>query len=162
IIDEAHHAAAGSYDPLFELLPPMPVLALTATPNRTDGLPIRIDEIGYTITFAELVERNVILMPEFVEFPVPQFEWPEQTVEDPADHLISNTNDKYRKVLVVTSNIERVEEFYNALVKRLSEEDGHQLNEDDIGFLHSQRNSGHQDSQSFIDAFTIKPRGILV
>jgi superfamily II DNA or RNA helicase len=162
IVDEAHHAAAGSYDPIFESLPPLPVLALTATPNRTDGLAIRIDEIGFTITYAELVERNVILMPEFVPFPVPQFDWTPQMVEDLADDLISNTNDKYRKVLVITPNIECVEEFYDALVKRLSEEDGHVLGEDDIGFLHSQRNSGHQDSQSFIDAFTIKPRGILV
>ena len=162
IIDEAHHAAAGSYDPIFESLPPMPVLALTATPNRTDGLPIRIDEIGFTITFAELVERNVILMPEFVEFPLPEFEWTEQMVEDLADHLILNTNDKYGKVLVITSNIEHVEDFYNALLKKLSEEDGHALAPEDIGFLHSKANSTGQDSQSFIDAFTIKPRGILV
>lgn len=162
IVDEAHHAAAGSYDPIFESLPPLSVLALTATPNRTDGLPIRIDEIGFTITFAELVERNVILMPEFVQFPVSRFDWNKQAIEDLADHLISETVDKYRKVLVIAPQIERVEEFHNALLNRWHEEKSHPLDADDIGFVHSQGNSANEDSQTFIDEFSNKPRGILV
>jgi superfamily II DNA or RNA helicase len=162
IIDEAHHAAAGSYDPIFESLPPLPVLALTATPNRTDGLPIRIDEIAFTITYKELVERNVILMPEFIPFPVAEFNWTEQTIDDLADHLISNTSDKYQKVLVIAPQIERVEEFYRALVKRLENESDHVLDPEDLAFLHSQGNSEGRDSESFINAFLTRPRGILV
>jgi superfamily II DNA or RNA helicase/HKD family nuclease len=40
IIDEFHHAAARSYRTLVEILRPQELLGLTATPERTDGLPI--------------------------------------------------------------------------------------------------------------------------
>lgn len=40
IIDEFHHAAAPSYQDLVERLKPRELLALTATPERTDGLPL--------------------------------------------------------------------------------------------------------------------------
>jgi superfamily II DNA or RNA helicase/HKD family nuclease len=40
IIDEFHHAAASSYERLLEHVQPRELLALTATPERSDGLPI--------------------------------------------------------------------------------------------------------------------------
>lgn len=40
IIDEFHHAAAASYRSLLEHLDPTELLGLTATPERSDGLPI--------------------------------------------------------------------------------------------------------------------------
>ncbi|MEO7111932.1 MAG: DEAD/DEAH box helicase family protein, partial [Polyangiaceae bacterium] len=40
IIDEFHHAAATSYQRLIEHLKPKELLGLTATPERSDGLPI--------------------------------------------------------------------------------------------------------------------------
>lgn len=40
IIDEFHHAAAPSYTAILEHLRPRQLLGLTATPERTDGLPI--------------------------------------------------------------------------------------------------------------------------
>ncbi len=40
IIDEFHHAAAPSYRALLEHLTPLELLGLTATPERSDGLPI--------------------------------------------------------------------------------------------------------------------------
>lgn len=40
IVDEFHHAAAPSYAALLEHLRPRQLLGLTATPERTDGLPI--------------------------------------------------------------------------------------------------------------------------
>lgn len=40
IIDEFHHAAAASYRALLERLEPEELLGLTATPERSDGLPI--------------------------------------------------------------------------------------------------------------------------
>ena len=40
IIDEFHHAAANSYERLLNHLRPIELLGLTATPERTDGLPI--------------------------------------------------------------------------------------------------------------------------
>jgi hypothetical protein len=40
IIDEFHHAAAASYRRLLERLEPRELLGLTATPERSDGLPV--------------------------------------------------------------------------------------------------------------------------
>src|SRR5690606_5309974 len=40
IVDEFHHAAASSYQALLEHLRPQQLLGLTATPERSDGLPI--------------------------------------------------------------------------------------------------------------------------
>ncbi len=40
IIDEFHHAAAQSYRALLEHIQPVELLGLTATPERSDGLPI--------------------------------------------------------------------------------------------------------------------------
>jgi superfamily II DNA or RNA helicase len=40
IVDEFHHAAAHSYNVLLEHLRPVELLGLTATPERSDGLPI--------------------------------------------------------------------------------------------------------------------------
>lgn len=40
IIDEFHHAAAASYRAVLERLEPVELLGLTATPERSDGLPV--------------------------------------------------------------------------------------------------------------------------
>ncbi len=40
IVDEFHHAAAGSYEKVLNHLEPVELLGLTATPERSDGLPI--------------------------------------------------------------------------------------------------------------------------
>lgn len=40
IVDEFHHAAAASYTRLLERLQPVELLGLTATPERSDGLPV--------------------------------------------------------------------------------------------------------------------------
>ncbi len=40
IVDEFHHAAAASYRRLLERLEPRELLGLTATPERSDGLPV--------------------------------------------------------------------------------------------------------------------------
>ncbi len=40
IVDEFHHAGAGTYRRLLEHLQPVELLGLTATPERSDGLPV--------------------------------------------------------------------------------------------------------------------------
>ncbi len=40
IVDEFHHAAAPSYEQVLNHLAPVELLGLTATPERSDGLPI--------------------------------------------------------------------------------------------------------------------------
>jgi superfamily II DNA or RNA helicase len=172
IVDEAHHAAAASYQSIFTTPYPLRGLFLTATPNRTDELPIGIDEIAYTITYRELAERGVILPPKFEDFRVSDFEWSEQSMRDLADKIISRAVDDYVKVLVLVSRVQRVEEFYSALQNRLSIENNHPLSEDDIGFVHGAGNSlrvagesgevGKATTDEFIEHFAGKPRAIIV
>lgn len=164
VVDEAHHAAAPSYQPIFTAKYPVPALFLTATPNRTDLLPIGIDEIAFTITYRELEERGCIVMPQFEPFPVQDFEWSEEQVRDLADYVIDRCEGEFTKVLVLAPRIERVEEFYEALIKAhaLAKVQGHPLDAGDIGFIHGSGNSLHTDNDDFLDIFAGKPRAILV
>ena len=166
IIDEAHHAAAPSSAPLFDTPGPVSALFLTATPNRTDGLPIGIDEIAYTITYRELAERGVIVLPEFRDFPVDDFNWSEASVQNLADYVIDHAAREYTKTLVLAPRIDRVEEFHTALIERLAEvlgeEPNHPLSVEDIGFVHSKSNSLHCNTEEFLATFLAKPRAIIV
>lgn len=162
VVDEAHHAAAASYQAIFESGALVPGLFLTATPNRTDNLPIGIDEIAYTITYRELEERGVVIMPTFLDFPISDFEWSEEQVKDLAEFIIEESYGRFSKVLVLAPKVERVEEFYKVLYERLAGETGHPLELDDIGFVHGGGNSLGVDNDDFLDIFSKKPRSISV
>lgn len=162
VVDEAHHAAAPSYQPIFDASYPVPALFLTATPNRMDLLPIGIDEISFTITYRELEERGVIVMPEFLDFPVDDFEWSEDQVRDLANFVIEEGAGPFTKILVLAPRIDRVEEFHDALVTALGFDSDHPLDEEDIGYIHGTGNSLHIDNDDFLDLFAKKPRAILV
>lgn len=63
VIDEAHHGAANSYQPIFQCCS-VGVLGLTATPSRHDGKPLDFERESYSIGFPDLVKKGVILRPE--------------------------------------------------------------------------------------------------
>lgn len=160
VIDEAHHAAAPTYRAMLDDIPSVPVLMLTATPNRADQLPIGVEEIAYTITFRELAERGAILIPSFEDFPVDDFRWKENQIERLASHVLQESKDRFTKTLVIAPRIERIHEFYSALVAKL--EPDHPLELDDIGFIHSEGNSLRIPNNEFLAIFSAKPRGIVV
>lgn len=64
IIDEAHHAAADTYNVFFDY--PIGILGLTATPRRMDLKSLPFKKVSYSITFRELVRRKVVLLPKFL------------------------------------------------------------------------------------------------
>ena len=64
IIDEAHHAAATTYESFFEY--PIGILGLTATPRRMDQRELPFDKVSYSTTFRELVRCKVVLLPKFL------------------------------------------------------------------------------------------------
>lgn len=66
VIDEAHHAAAVSYQPIFEDPLQLGVLGLTATPSRHDGLSLDFSKESFSIGFPDLIELGVLLRPEIV------------------------------------------------------------------------------------------------
>lgn len=160
VIDEAHHAAAASYQPALSNTWQAPILLLTATPNRTDQLPIGIDEIAFTITHRELAERRAVLIPKFEDFPVPDFDWSETAVDQLAEFVLDRTYTDFTKVLVLAPRVDRVEEFYEALVARLPAD--HPLTLDDIGFVHGTGNSLGISNEDFLTQFRAKPRAVLI
>ena len=64
VIDEAHHAAASTYQEFFDY--PIGILGLTATPRRMDNKGLPFKKVSYSITFRELIRRKVVLLPKFL------------------------------------------------------------------------------------------------
>ena len=62
VIDEAHHAAAHSFDSIFDA--DVGILGLTATPIRLDGRKLPFGEVIYQVSSSELFKRGVIIRPE--------------------------------------------------------------------------------------------------
>ena len=63
VLDEAHHAAASSYQKLIDHISPFSLLGLTATPERMDGADIRNDFGGaftHEIRLPEAIERALL------------------------------------------------------------------------------------------------------
>jgi hypothetical protein len=163
VVDEAHHAAAPSYEPIFTDLV-APGLFLTATPNRMDNLPIGIDEIAYTITYRALFERGCVIEPVFdPPWELPGLDWSSSSGLGPlADELLERTEHDFTKVLVAVSMRERAETLYEALSELHDERPDHPLEDADIGFVHGGRASGPGTPSDYVDEFTARPRGILV
>ncbi|NTU68312.1 MAG: DEAD/DEAH box helicase family protein [Chlorobiaceae bacterium] len=64
VLDEAHHAAAGTYQTLINHVKPTSLLGLTATPERADNQDIRNDFGGvftHEIRLPEAVERALLV-----------------------------------------------------------------------------------------------------
>lgn len=160
VVDEAHHAAAPSYGPVFVNPWNAPVLLLTATPNRSDALPIGIDEIAYTITYRELAERRAVLTPKFLDLPVDNFDWSPEAIDDLADFIVERAASEFTKVLVLAPRVDRVEEFYHALANRLPLD--HPLEQEDLGYVHGTGNSLGIGNEDFLARFSNKPRAILI
>jgi Type III restriction enzyme, res subunit len=163
IVDEAHHAAAPSYAPIFNEMA-VPVLSLTATPNRRDELPIGIDEICYTITYRELIDRGCLVEPSF-EPPLdfPNLSWYQPGgLDDLADYLLDRAESDFTKTLVVVALQSRAESLHQALLDLLAARQGHVLTIDNIGYVHGLGTSGPGSPSDFLDEMLAWPRGIVV
>lgn len=164
VVDEAHHAAAPSYAPLFEDNGPAG-LFLTATPNRADKAPIGIDAIAYTTSYNELFARGCVVEPTFdPPLELHDLDWSSpEGLRALADELIDRTEADFGKTLVVVTQRTKAETLYEALTTLLFERPGHPLAIEDIGFVHGDGNSGGGAHPSdFLDEFSARPLGILV
>jgi superfamily II DNA or RNA helicase len=163
VVDEAHHAAAPSYRPLFEA-EPLRGLFLTATPNRADKLPIGIDLIPYSTTYRELFERGAIVEPVFdAPVTIDGFTWENPTsVRDLADYLLNRSEDELAKILVAVTRKEHAERLYEVIEEELDARSGHPLSAEDVAFVHGGEASSGADPADFLDEFKARPRGILV
>ncbi|MDD2390674.1 MAG: DUF3427 domain-containing protein [Desulfobacterales bacterium] len=84
VLDEAHHASAGSYQNLIDHIKPLTLLGLTATPERMDGKDIRQDFGGaftHEIRLPEAIERALLSpfhyygIPDLDELDFSAFAW---------------------------------------------------------------------------------------
>ncbi len=162
VIDEAHHAAAPSYDAIFDRRRGSPILLLTATPIRPDEKPIRIDEIAYTVTYRELARRNAILIPSFEPLPVDTFDMTDETIREIARTVADETASRFRKTLVVASRVDQVEALTDALKAEIERRPDHPLRSSDVGFIHGTRNSHMLSDEAMLALFAGKPRAVLV
>lgn len=166
VIDEAHHAAAPAYAPVFRQRS-LRALLLTATPNRTDGRPIGADEITYTISYRELFERGVLIEPTFEEpLIVPGAGWSDpQSAGDLADYVVERAQGEFVKTIVVASRVEHVVAIHAAIaseVERRQTAAGSVIGPDDVGYVHGTGTSTGADPEDYLDEFLALPRAILV
>jgi len=96
VIDEAHHAAAPSYQPFFGR-PGVGVLGLTATPSRHDGSPLDFERESYSIGFPDLVKRGVILRPTIHKVEGVETDIDDLTSSEELNKL--NTADRNKKII---------------------------------------------------------------
>jgi superfamily II DNA or RNA helicase len=163
VIDEAHHAAAPSYLPVFQAAPPVRGLFLTATPVRSDLQSVGIDEVAYTITYRELFNKNVLIEPTFETYNAIGFDWnDERHLADFADYLLEHADGEFTKTLVVASTIPKVLTLHKALLQRLEDLPGHVLGEEDIGWVTGEGSVSQVAPETYLDEFQARPRGVLI
>ena len=131
IIDEAHHSAATTYSNFFRKN--IGVLGLTATPTRNDELELDFNDIVYSITYRELQQRNVILIPEFENIhtnifvyaksikiqknqeELEKFDTKERNIKITKE--IFKRREKLKKILIFTGTINHARRLYEELDK---------------------------------------------
>jgi superfamily II DNA or RNA helicase len=168
VIDEAHHAAASSYLPLFDNAN-VGVLGLTATPSRHDGKPLEFERETYSIGFPDLVERGVVLRPEirvvktgqkfgltgFGESELQKLD-DEQRNQKIIDALLENHND-YTKVVVYVGSVSHAKNLHKAM-----ESSALQEYYDSISCITGDGNSRDLSRDDFLDAEKAITRSIVV
>jgi len=126
VIDEAHHAAAPSYQSFFST-GSKGVLGLTATPSRHDKKSLDFDRESFSIGFPDLIEKGLIISPKFISLDTDiQFEFNGFSDDDLnglniesrnqyiLDHILENTG-KYKKIAVFVGTKKHARDLFNLM-----------------------------------------------
>ena len=128
VIDEAHHGAAPSYQPIFDRSN-MGVLGLTATPSRHDGAPLEFERESYSIGFPDLVDLGIVLRPEVVNIRGSRFSieslddkycLEQLNTEERNRQIISallEGQEKYKKVVIFVGTKNHVKSIYSQIIQ---------------------------------------------
>jgi superfamily II DNA or RNA helicase len=128
VIDEAHHSAASSYQPIFNKNS-VGVLGLTATPSRHDGQPLDFDKESYSIGFPDLVQKRVILDPHIepaIKTGYKDDEGDFEKIKENLNNSIRNSriievlqerHTKYNKVVIYVGTKSHVKDLYEQIMK---------------------------------------------
>jgi superfamily II DNA or RNA helicase len=126
VIDEAHHGAAPSYQPIFDNSS-LGILGLTATPTRHDGQPLQFSRESYSIGFPDLVDLGVLLRPQIIRVDGGRY-LINNVDEDDALAVLNNDErnqrilgalwthkEKLRKVVIYVGTVQHAEDLYRLL-----------------------------------------------
>lgn len=168
VIDEAHHAAASSYLPLFAKAN-VGVLGLTATPSRHDGEPLAFERESFSIGFPDLVDLGIVLRPEvrLIEtgqtFGIGGFNESElDKLDDDSrnrqiiDELLSKSQD-YKKVVVYVGSVSHAIHLHEEMQKS---ELGQYY--DSLSYITGDGNSRGISRDEFLSVEKTIPRSIVV
>lgn len=103
VVDEAHHVAAASYQPLFERRE-LGILGLTATPSRHDGKPLQFDRESYSIGFPDLIDIGVLLRPEVIKIDGGKYDIDDIGVDSAALEALNNVERNTRILGALNEN----------------------------------------------------------
>lgn len=168
VIDEAHHGAAASYQPLFEKVN-VGILGLTATPTRHDGKPLEFERESFSIGFPDLVSFGVILRPTIHTIAGGHF-----NISDIGSHeeleQLNNASRNSRIIAMLSSNWETFQKVVVFVGTTKHAEDLCRLLRgsavgnyySDINFIVGNRNSRGLDRKSFLEKERELSRSILV
>lgn len=167
VIDEAHHGAAPSYQPIFQAAD-VGVLGLTATPSRHDGIPLDFDRESYSIGFPDLVELGVVLRPEVITIAGGKFDidaFDDESLNELADaaryqriiQALLEKSDAYQKVVVYAGTREIARGLYDAMMSSSLVDEY-----DSISYVLGDENSRGLDRKAFFDVEKSLKRSIIV
>ena len=168
VIDEAHHGAANSYQPIFAR-PDVGVLGLTATPTRHDGRQLEFTRESYSIGFPDLVNLGVILRPIVETIRGGRYDI--QTIDDQADLATLNNRkrngriiktllahpEKYEKVVVYVGTRIHVTDLYKQMIN--SDLRDHY---ESIAWITGDGNSRSEERSDFLRRESAYRRSILI
>lgn len=168
VVDEAHHGAAASYQPLFSNTN-VGILGLTATPTRHDGKALDFERESYSIGFPDLVNSGVILRPTVHSVAGGRFDISDIESSEELE-LLNNTARNSRivaalvenwqtftKVVIFVGTTKHAEDLCTLL--RHSPLSQHYP---DINFIVGNRNSRGLDRKSFLEKERELRRSIIV
>lgn len=167
VVDEAHHGAANSYQPIFSNRN-AGVLGLTATPSRHDGMPLEFDKESYSIGFPDLVKKGIILHPNIHKIEGGRYEFDDfkdedleqlnnQTRNDRIIRAIQDNQEQFHKIIIYVGTKQHAVDLYRELTKT-------NLTEyyESISYITGDGNSREQDRSDFIATEKTFNRSILV
>lgn len=169
VIDEAHHGAAASYQPIFERSH-LGILGLTATPSRHDGRPLEFERESFSIGFPDLVERGIVLRPQVRSIDGGTYTLTSLNNDDGGLEALNNygRNQKiidaiwdahveYDKVVIYVGTVQHVLDLHQDL-------EGSRLRDkyESISWIHGGGNSRGQQRKDYFDQEKGYRRSIIV
>lgn len=167
VIDEAHHAAANTYQVMFEYAD-IPILGLTATPSRHDNQPLPFARESFAIGIPELIELGILIKPEIVTLPGGSYAFDSFNADDlealncePRNQKIlsclEKNHEKFNKVVIFAATKQHGKDLLKLI--NASSVSSHY---EHVAYIDGESNSDNLERQAFIDNEKARDRSIII